>query len=84
MRFLTCLIAVPILVALESAALAQVPRFFADDPLLQEPAPLPVSGIEARALSAVLETVNSSFKTRGERHPDTGIIPGAGSTRWAR
>ncbi len=78
MRFLTCLIAVPILVALESAALAQAPRFFADDPLLQEPAPLPVSGIEARALSAVLETVNSSFKTRGERHPDTGIIPARG------
>jgi len=54
------------------------PRFYADDPLVAEPAPLPVTGLQHRALSAVLETVNSNLRSRGQRHPAGGVIPADG------
>src|SRR5262249_43350500 len=49
-----------------------------DDPLVAEPAPLPVEGLEHRSLSAVLETVNSNLKSAGQRHPENGVIPAGG------
>ena len=78
-RFLKSTVAIVVLsAALEAPALAQAPRFYSDDPLLNEPAPLPVSGIEPRALSAVLENIRNTIKTTGQRHPPTGIIPAQG------
>ena len=70
------------IVMLASVAAAQdrtpTPRFYPDDPLHVEPVPLPVDGLEPRALSDVLELVNNTFKTRGGRHPANGVIPAAG------
>jgi hypothetical protein len=57
---------------------AQAPRFYPDDPLAREPVPLPVAGIEPRALSAMLEAINNSVKTRGQHHPGPGVIPAQG------
>jgi hypothetical protein len=61
-----------------SAALAQTPRFYEDDPIRVEPAPLPVTDVKARALSEALELVNNSLKKTGERHPANGVIPARG------
>jgi hypothetical protein len=52
----------------------QAPRFYPDDPLTAEPAPLPVSDPQRRALSAVLEAVTNSFSDTGQRQPATGVI----------
>jgi hypothetical protein len=54
------------------------PRFYSDDPLRAEPMPLPVADLEPRALSDVLERVNNTFKTTGQRHPANGVIPAGG------
>jgi hypothetical protein len=54
------------------------PRFYPDDPLRAEPAPLPVADLEPRALSDVLERVNNTFKKTGQRHPANGVIPAGG------
>jgi hypothetical protein len=54
------------------------PRFYPDDPLRAEPAPLPVADLEPRALSDVLERVNNSLKKTGQRHPANGVIPARG------
>jgi hypothetical protein len=54
------------------------PRFYPDDPLRAEPMPLPVADLEPRALSDVLERVNNTFKTTGQRHPPNGVIPAGG------
>ena len=64
--------------ALGTTVRAQAPRFYPDDPLAREPVPLPVAGIEPRALSAMLEAINNSVKTRGQPHPGTGVIPAQG------
>ena len=39
-------------------------RFYPDDPLAADPTPITVPEPRARALSAILETVNSAFKNR--------------------
>jgi len=64
--------------ALGTTLRAQAPRFYPDDPLAREPVPLPVAGIEPRALSAMLEAINNSVKTRGQHHPASGVIPAQG------
>ena len=64
--------------ALGTTVRAQAPRFYPDDPLAREPVPLPVAGIEPRALSAMLEAINNSVRTRGQHHPGTGVIPAQG------
>jgi hypothetical protein len=70
---LVCLAAI-----LPATALAQGPRFYPDDPLAAEPAPLPVGDVQPRALSMLLEAVSASFTTTGQRHPDGGVIPAQG------
>jgi hypothetical protein len=59
-------------------AAAQGPRFYPDDPLPREPRPLPVSEPQRRALSALLETINSNLRTRGQRHPANGVLEAQG------
>jgi len=59
-------------------AAAQGPRFYPDDPLPREPRPLPVSEAQRRALSALLETIGSNLKTRGQRHPADGVLESQG------
>jgi hypothetical protein len=54
-------------------------RFYPDDPLLVEPVPLPVANLQRRALSAVLESINSSVKPNGQRQPTNGVIPAEGT-----
>ena len=49
-------------------------RFYPDDPLAAEPTPITVPEPRARALSAILETVNSAFKKIGQRQPVNGVI----------
>src|SRR5262245_11803976 len=73
-------IAAALLVAdvLQGQAPARGPRFYPDDPLIAEPTPLPVAGLQHRALSAVLETVSSNLKSPGQRHPSNGVIPADG------
>src|SRR5262245_35693747 len=60
---------------LQTTPSAQAPHFYPDDPLSAEPAPLPVAGPERRGLSAVLEMVNNTFKSTGQRQPSNGVIP---------
>ena len=74
---------VPILclaIAISAGAMlaAEGPRFYPDDPLAAEPRPLPVSEPQRRALSALLETVNSNLRTRGQRHPADGVLESKG------
>src|SRR5262245_28159531 len=72
-------VAVAIVVMMAGAVAAQVqppgPRFYPDDPLHEEPIPVPVDALEPRALSDLLERVNNTFKTTGQRHPANGVIP---------
>jgi hypothetical protein len=50
------------------------PRFYPDDPLAVEPAPLPVTDLQRRPLSAAFEMVSNSFSPKGQRHPANGVI----------
>ena len=59
-------------------ALAQPPKFYPDDPLLREPDPVATIDAQARQLSELLETVNSTFTPPGELHPEGGVIPARG------
>jgi len=60
------------------AAPAFAQRFYPDDPLMREPAPLPTPDPNPRNLSALLEAVSESIGRRGERHPDGGVIEAKG------
>src|SRR6476620_8684953 len=53
-------------------------HFYPDDPLIDEPKPLPVADPRRRALSAVLESINSNLKSSGQQHPADGVIPAQG------
>jgi len=57
---------------------AQASRFYPDDPLTAEPRPLAVAEPQRRALSAMLETVNSNLRKRGQRHPANGVLESQG------
>jgi hypothetical protein len=57
---------------------AQASRFYPDDPLTAEPRPLAVAEPQRRALSALLETVNSQLRKRGQRHPANGVLESRG------
>jgi hypothetical protein len=59
-------------------ALAQAPKFYPDDPLVREPDPVATIDAQARQLSELLETINSTFRPPGELHPAGGIIPARG------
>jgi len=59
-------------------ALAQAPRFYPDDPVTAEPAPIPIASAEPRALSSVLELFDNAFSPAGQRQPAEGVIPAAG------
>ena len=74
------ILAVLIAAIVPAAALAQAqaPRFYPDDPLRKEPVPLPVPDTQPRALSDILEQINNTFKTTGQRHPSNGVIPARG------
>jgi hypothetical protein len=67
------------MVALVAApALGQQPRFYPDDPLRAEPAPLPVTNVQHRALSELLELVNGIITPHGQRQPADGVIEAQG------
>ncbi|HEU4689641.1 MAG TPA: hypothetical protein VFS23_14805 [Vicinamibacterales bacterium] len=68
------LFSVLLLVTAAAPALAQSPRFYPDDPLRTEPTPLPVTDVNARSLSEVLEHLKNSVRKTGERHPANGVI----------
>ena len=74
------ILAVLIAAIAPAAALAQTqtPRFYPDDPLRNEPVPLPVPDPQPRALSDILERINNTFKTTGQRHPSNGVILAGG------
>ena len=73
------IVALAVAVSVHAAALAQSGRrFYPDDPLRSEPAPIPVASLQPRALSDFLERVDNTFKTSGERHPPDGVIPARG------
>src|SRR4051812_3989526 len=76
-RIRTLCVAVAILAG-TILATAQGPRFYPDDPLPREPRPLPVSEPQRRALSALLETISSNLRTRGQRHPPDGVLESQG------
>ena len=63
--------------ALTAAAAAQ-PRFFPDDPLRQEPRPVPVVDPQPRAFAEILEGLSNSFGRPGERQPERGVILAGG------
>jgi len=65
-------------VAVGAVLAAQAPRFYPDDPLANEPRPLAVNEPQRRALSALLETVSSNLRTRGQRHPADGVLESKG------
>ena len=74
---MTCaaaVLAVVLLVIPAAPSWAQGPRFYRDDPLRTEPAPLPVTDVNARSLSEVLEHLKNSLRKTGERHPADGVI----------
>ena len=75
MRFRGILTVIVLVAAASSPALAQGPRFYPDDPLRIEPTPLPVTDVNARSLSEVLEHIKNSLRKTGERHPAGGVIP---------
>ncbi|MDH4065620.1 MAG: hypothetical protein OEW19_14580, partial [Acidobacteriota bacterium] len=52
--------------------------FYPDDPLRSEPPPTQVVGLQKRALSELLEMVNNTLGTQGERHPSGAVIPAGG------
>ena len=66
------------MVAAVLQAPSPAPRFYPDDPLSAEPKPLGVSLPQRRALSAILEMVDSRFSETGQRHPAGGVIPAGG------
>jgi hypothetical protein len=66
---------VVLVVVFASPVWAQGQRFYPDDPLRAEPAPIAVGDISPRALSEVLEQVKNSLRKTGERHPADGVIP---------
>ena len=77
-RRLRAAVAAALVAIAPASILAQGPRFYPDDPLAAEPAPLPVGHAEPRALSEVLELIDNTFGPAGQRHPDGGVIPAEG------
>ena len=64
------------LVILAAPVAAQ--KFYPDDPLEKEPAPVATYNPGFRDLSEIMEFVNNIFGDPGERHPDVGVIPAGG------
>ena len=77
-RSLTPILCLAVAICAGVLLAAQGPRFYPDDPLATEPRPLAVSAPQRRALSALLETVNSNLRTRGQRHPAGGVLESKG------
>ncbi len=65
-----------LLVVLTTPATAQ--KFYPDDPLEKEPAPVATYDPGFRDLSEIMEFVNNIFGNPGERHPEVGVIPAGG------
>jgi hypothetical protein len=61
-----------------TAVRAQQPRFYPDDPLRAEPAPLPVTNVQHRALSELLEMASSILTPHGQLQPEAGVIEAQG------
>jgi hypothetical protein len=57
---------------------AAAQKFYPDDPLLREPAPLPAPDPGRRNLSVLLEAVSATFGRPGERHPPKKAIAAQG------
>ncbi len=67
-------VALGLVLAWIGPALAQTPKFYPDDPLVREPDPVATVDAQARHLSQLLETINSTFTPPGELHPPGGVI----------
>jgi hypothetical protein len=63
---------------LAAATTVSAQKFYPDDPLEQEPAPMPAVDAQPRALSELLELVSNTLGDPGERHPSNGVIPAGG------
>lgn len=66
-----------IVLALHLALLGSAEKFYADDPLEQIPAPLPVKKLETRKLNDVYDLFENTFAEPGERQPKNEKAPGA-------
>lgn len=53
-------------------------RFYPDDPLLNEPPPLPVPDAGQRDLNILMDLGVNTFSRPGQRHPEDGVIPALG------
>jgi hypothetical protein len=63
---------------LVTPAPVQAQKFYPDDPLQEEPAPIPAVHPQARALSEILEAFSNTLGSPGERNPEIGVIPAGG------
>ena len=57
---------------------AAAQRFYPDDPLVREPAPLPAPDPAVRNFSVLLEAVTTTVSRQGERHPGKQVIAAQG------
>ena len=57
---------------------AAAQKFYPDDPLVREPAPLPAPDPAVRNFSVLLEAVTSTVSRQGERHPGKQVIAAQG------
>ncbi len=74
----TSILCIAIVVFAGTILAGQATRFYPDDPLTAEPRPLAVTEPQRRTLSALLETVSSNLRTRGQRHPANGVLESQG------
>ncbi len=58
-----------IILALQLAVLLSAEKFYADDPLEEMPAPLPVKELKTRELNDVYDLFENTFREPGERQP---------------
>ena len=63
------LLAKLIVLALQFALLLSAEKFYADDPLEEMPAPLPVKKLETRKLNDVYDLFENTFAAPGEKQP---------------
>ena len=73
-----CALGLLVLAVLGWPGQAAAQKFFPDDPLDREPAPLPAVDPGARNLSFLLEAASATFGHPGERQPAGGVITAEG------
>ena len=58
---------------------AELHKFYPDDPLWEEPPPVPVGKIESRKLDNLVDFYKNTFHEKGERHKPGHVIPSMGT-----